>query len=74
MTSKIRHEDFEIIPIMIACGDTEYAVNFRGRTFVITNDREVAQNCLDCQLKNELRYEQIRNEDQKRDQPDPSIS
>lgn len=63
MTDKIRFEDFEIVPIKIGdAGHKQYAVNFRGNTFVITGDLEVAQNCLDCQLKNELRYEQIRDD------------
>ena len=55
----IQASDFEIVESPIP---GHFAVLFRGNQFVITNDRQVAEFMMDCQLKCELRFEEIRDE------------
>jgi len=56
---RIQASDFEIVNSPIP---GHFAVLFRGHQFAITNDRQIAEYMLLCQLKCELRYEEIRDE------------
>ena len=56
---RIQASDFEIRERPIP---GHFAVLFRGNLFAVTSDRQVAEFMMDCQLKCELRYEEIRDE------------
>jgi hypothetical protein len=56
---RIQASDFEIINSPIA---GHFALLFRGHQFAITNDMQIAEFIRDCQLKCELRFEEIRDD------------